>query len=186
LPETIRLVYANVSKLSKSQKKRFKELQKDCFSRVDPREIAECFVAKGFGVVLAYRGRTIVGQIELFLRTVKFEERRIQLGGLGGTCVTTLARNRNIGSRLVKKGMEILKRRNCDIACLNANVRDYPSGGLYHNQGFRVMKRRISFSDVYGETRYDTGEMFAPLRSKSIYHFVMNNRRTFHMGKGYW
>jgi predicted N-acetyltransferase YhbS len=139
-------VYVAAGRLSRSQRRRIKELQEECFSRVSREEIAECFIAKGFGWVFAYRGNSIVGQLKLFSRKVKFDGREILLGGLGGTCVTLSARNKGLGPRLVRKGIEILRQKNCDIACLNANIKDYPSGGLYYRLGFRLMRRPISFT----------------------------------------
>jgi hypothetical protein len=186
MAEKTKLVYVNAGNLSRSQKRRSKELQQECFSRVSRKEIAECFIAKPFGWVFAYRGNWIVGQIELFSRKVGFEGRRILLSGLGGTCVTVSARERGLGSGLVRKGIEILTLRNCDIACLNANIKDYPSGGLYYGLGFRLMRRPISFTDANGKTRYDTGEMFAPIRSADVYELVMKSRKMFPVGRGYW
>jgi ribosomal protein S18 acetylase RimI-like enzyme len=53
-----------------------------------------------------------------------------------------------MGSRLVKEAMKTLKEKKCEVACLNANARDYPSSGLYRKVGFRLMQRPISFTDV--------------------------------------
>lgn len=181
-----KLVYVDAVRLSRSRKERISELQAECFNRVSRKEIAECFIAKEFGWILACQGASIIGQIELFSRKVEFEERKILLGGLGGTCVTVSARNKGLGSRLVRKGSEIMRQKKCDVACLNANIRDYSSGGLYHSMGFRLMKRPISFTDVHGKTRYDTGEMFVPICSSEIYELVMNSPATFHIGRGYW
>jgi hypothetical protein len=84
------------------------------------------------------------------------------------------------------RGLDILRERKCDIACLNANVQEYPRGGLYYSLGFRVMKRKISFEDVHGRMRYDTGEMFVPICSQAIYNTVMTSGKIFHIGRGYW
>ncbi len=87
---------------------------------------------------------------------------------------------------MVKKGLDVLREEKCDLACLNADVRNHPDGGLYSQLGFKVMSRRISFEDVYGGKRYDSGEMFVPLCSKEIYDLIMNSEKTFHVGRGYW
>lgn len=180
------LRYVSTPRLTLSQKTRIKELQRECFSRVSREDIVECFIARGFGWVFAYSDNSIVGQIELFRRVANFEGHKILLGGLGGTCVTFPVRHRGLGSRLVKEGMKILTRNKCDIACLNANIRDYPSGGLYHRLGFRLMSRPVSFTDVYGHTRNDTGEMFVPICSEDVYELVFDGHTTFHIGRGYW
>ena len=82
MAEKRRLVYVKAGNLSRSRKRRSKELQQECFSRVGRREVTERFIAKRFGWVFAYRGKRIAGQVELFSRNVVFEGRRILVGGL--------------------------------------------------------------------------------------------------------
>ena len=172
------VVFVRLGDLTSGQRQRIKELQKECFSRVS---------REGFGWIFAYENGFIVGQVELHSRTVEFEGRRVSLGGLGGTCVTAAARNRGIAKAIVKKGLETLRHeKKSDVACLNADLEHRPNGGLYYQLGFRLIKRKISFEDVYGETRYDIGELFIPLCSQEIYDFIMKSERTFHIGRGYW
>ncbi len=181
------LVIVGSSQLTSPQTQRVKELQKECFSHVSQEDIQQCFIAEGFGWIFACENRLIIGQLELHHRTVLFDGRQVSLGGLGGTCVTPAARGRGIGKEMVKKGLEILKQeKRSDVACLNADTKHHPTGGLYHQLGFRLMKRKISFEDVNRKTRYDTGELFIPLCSREIYDFIMNSDKTFRLGRGYW
>ena len=181
------VVFVRLSELTSGQIQRIRELQKECFSHVSQEEVEECFAAEGFGWILAYEKAIIVGRVELHSRTVLFEGKQLSLGGLGGTCVTTAARNRGVAKAIVKKGLEILRHeKKSDVACLNADIEHHPNGGLYHQLGFRLMKRKVSFEDVYGETRYDIGELFIPLLSQETYDFIMKSDRTFHLGRGYW
>jgi len=183
----LEVVFVRVSELTSGQIRRIRELQKECFSRVSRKEIEECFFAKGFGWIFASEDGVIVGQVELHGRTVLFEGKQVSLGGLGGTCVTAVARNRDIAKTIVKKGLEILRHeKKSDVACLNADIEHHPNGGLYHQLGFRLMKRKVSLEDAYGKTRYDNGELFIPLCSQETYEFIMKSDRTFHLGRGYW
>jgi predicted N-acetyltransferase YhbS len=183
----LEVVFAPVGELTSGQIQRMGELRKECFSQVSREEVQECFIAKAFGWIFAYENGLIVGQVGLHSRTVSFEGKQIALGGLGGTCVTAAARNRGIAKVIVEKGLEILRlEKKSDVACLSADIKHHPDGGLYHQVGFRLMKRKISFEDVYGKTRYDTGELFIPLRSQEIYDFIMKSDRIFHLGRGYW
>lgn len=179
-------VFASSNQITAHQRARILELQKECFSHVSRKEIQESFIAEGFGWIFAFENQIIVGQVELHKRLVQFEGVQMLLGGLGGTCVKTSARRRGIAKELVKTGLDLLRGEKCDVACLNADVRNHPDGGLYSHLGFRIMKRRISFEDVYGGKRYDSGEMFIPLCSKEIYDLIMNSEKTFHIGRGYW
>ena len=180
------VVFASSNQIAAHQRKRLRDLQEECFTHVSREEIEECFIAVGFGWILAFENQTIVGQVELHKRTLQFDGKQMLLGGLGGTCVTTSARGRGIAKAIVKKGLEVLAEEKCDVACLNADIRNHPNGGVYSQLGFRVMKRRISFADVYGGKRCDSGELFAPVCSKEIYDLIMNSRKTFHVGRGYW
>lgn len=181
------VVFVPLGELTVGQKQRIGELQKECFSHVSREDIQECFISEGFGWIFARENGLIVGQLELHSRTVLFEGKQVSLGGLGGTCVTQAARNRGIARALVEKGLEILRQEEkSDVACLSADIEHHPDGGLYHQMGFRLMKRKISFEDVYGKTRYDIGELFIPLCSRETYDFIMKSDRTFHLGRGYW
>jgi predicted N-acetyltransferase YhbS len=179
-------VFVKTGRLSPAQKQGIQNLQAECFGHISQKEIRECFFAKGFGRILVYDGNVIVGQAELFSRPIYFQGMKILLGGVAGTCVTWSQQHRGIGKAIVRHGLSRLRERKCDIACLNVNVRKYPRGGLYYSLGFRVMKRRVSFEDVHGRVRYDTGEMFLPICSQAIYDMVMTSEKIFHIGRGYW
>ncbi len=182
----VSLLFVPTEQLSSAQKLRIKELQKECFSHVSRQDIEECFIAKSFGWIFGYEKARIVAQVELYSRNVGFEGKSIRLGGIGGTCVTTSKRNRGIATRMVKDGLRILKHMKCDVACLSADVKNHPSGGLYRSLGFSLMDREISFEDVQGQLRHDHGEMFVPVCSKETYDLIMNSEETFHVGRGYW
>jgi GNAT superfamily N-acetyltransferase len=183
----LEIIFAPLSELTFDQRQTIGELQKECFGHVSREEIEECFIAEGFGWIFAYVNAITVGQVELHSRTVLFEGKQVSLGGLGGTCVRAAARNRGIAKAMVKTGLEVLrKEKKSDVACLNADIKHHAYGGLYHQLGFRLMKRKVSLEDVYGKTRYDIGELFIPLCSKETYDFIMKSDKTFHLGRGYW
>ncbi len=73
--------------------------------------------------------------------------------------------------RACPEGLQILReKKKCDVACLSADIKNHPDGGLYHELGFKVMDREISFEDVQGEIRYVAGETFIPVCSKETYN----------------
>ena len=82
--KSIELRYVSAGNLTHDQKLRIKELQGECFSSLSRKEIAEYFIARGFGWVIADAANSIVGEVELFQRKVEFDGRRIELGGLAG------------------------------------------------------------------------------------------------------
>ncbi|MGD0495321.1 MAG: GNAT family N-acetyltransferase [Candidatus Bathyarchaeia archaeon] len=171
--------------LTLEQKTAVKALKQHCFSDVYQEDIDGCFIAQGFARVLAYEETGLVGHLMLIKRHVEFDGKDVILGGFDGVCVSESLRRRKIGTRLMKKGLQILEDEGCDVACLNADFKK-TADKFYEKIGFRLMNRQISFEDVHGKTRYDTGTMFIPVCSKEVCNQLMNSEKIFHYGKGYW
>ena len=183
--EEIKIILVPEAKLTPSQKESILKLQKECFSDVDRQSIEEDFIAESFARIFALKNQEIVGILRLFKRDIIFSGKKILLGGLAGTCVTESSRRRGVATKILKKGLEILKQEKCDIACLNADL-EKRAYELYEEVGFKLMKRKISFENSKGKIKFDTGTMFIPVCSKQIYDYIIKSKKTFHYGKGYW
>lgn len=179
------IVFVSEQDLAEDQKRQIEELGKECFSDVNSAEVEEDFVAESSGRLFAVEGEEIIGMLELFKRVVKFEDEEIILGGMGGVCVTENMRGQGIATKLLQKGLEILKKQNCEIACLNVN-REKQAYKLYEKLGFEFLNRNISYEDVNGKIKYDGDSMFIPINSQEKYEKVMNSKAVFHQGRGYW
>jgi len=81
-------------------------------------------------------------------------------------------RRRKIATRLMQEGLQILKDKSCDVACLNADLTK-TAYKFYEKTGFRLINREISFEDIHGRTRYDTGTMFIPICSKETSAYAL-------------
>lgn len=183
--DEIKIIFVPEAEFTPSQKESILKLQKECFSDVDRQSIEEDFIAESFARIFALTGQEIVGILRLFKRDIIFSGKKIILGGLGGACVTENSRRRGVATKMLKKGLEILKKEKCDIACLNVDL-EKRAYKLYEKVGFKLMKRKISFENGKGKIKFDTGTMFIPVCSKQIYDFVMKSKKTFHYGRGYW
>jgi len=183
----IRVILVPEIKLSDQQKQGIEALERLCFSDVDPKEGEEYFYAESSGRILAYHDDELVGYLILHKRDIEFDGREIVVGGAVGACVAEHIRGRGIATKMMKMGLEALKEQKCDVACLNADPLNRKIAfKLYKRLGFRLMERKISFEDIHGRIRYDTGTMFIPLCSKKLFDHIMNSNKTFHYGKGYW
>ena len=183
----IKLVLVPEDELSDQQKQGVLELERQCFGDVDPKEGEECFYAEVHGRILAYSREELVGYLILHKRNMEFDGREIIVGGAAGACVAECMRGRGIGERLMKKGLAALKKQGCDVACLNADPKNRKAAfELYKKLGFKLMEKRISFEDIHGNIRYDTGTMFIPLMSRELFNHIMNGKNIFHYGRGYW
>ncbi len=183
--KNINIVCIPKNKIINSQEKEIKRLQKKCFGDVSEREIKEHFFAEGFAMVLAYLDEKLVGILELHKRDCEFDGSKFLLGGAAGVCVIDSARKQGVGSKLIKKGLKVLKDSGCAIACMNVDL-EVGMHGFYEKLGFKMMDREISFDDINGKRINSRGAMFIPLDSKEIYDQIMNSRKTFHYGNGYW
>jgi GNAT superfamily N-acetyltransferase len=175
----------NEGELTSQQRRDFNSLRDMCFSHVDPVEAEECFYAESFSRLLAYDGVKLVGILRLFKREVVFDGEGVVLGGVGGVCVLPGSRRRGIGSRMVMEALKVLRNEFVDVTCLNADV-SRNADKFYEALGFTMMNRPVSFEDVHGNLRHDTGTMFIPVCSNAIYDHIMNSSSTFHYGRGYW
>jgi len=181
----IKIHIVNEGELTSQQRHDFDSLRDTCFSHVDPVEAEECFYAESFSRILTYYDVKLVGILRLFKRIVIFDEKDVVLGGIGGVCVLPGFRSRGIASRMVMKALQVLRNESVDVACLNADV-SRNADKFYEALGFTLMNRPISFEDVHGNLRHDTGTMFIPVCSNAIYNHIMNSSSTFHYGRGYW
>lgn len=161
------------------------QLNKECFSDVDPQEVTENFIAEPFGYTFATDINQIIGRLALFKRPIKFANQDIVLGGMGGVCVSTAYRHQGVATEILKHGLSVLHDEGCDIACLNVDL-EKKIYGVYEKLGFRMIEREISFENVHGTTIYEPGTMFIPICSPKIYDLIMHSTETFHYGKGYW
>ena len=183
--EDIKIIYSPANKVTNIQQRSIKRLQKICFGHIDAKEIKEHFFPKGFAWVLAYHNDELVSILELHKRRRVFDKSKFLLGGVAGVCVDSCMRKRGIGSKLIIKGLEVLKENGCDVACMTVELEE-PMYGFYEKFGFKMMEREISFTDVNGKRIYDGGTMFIPINSVDIYNHIMNSCKIFHYGNGYW
>jgi len=181
----MKIILVSESELTAQQRIGIDELERQCFRDVDQKEAEECFYAESFARIVAYSNDKLVGHLRLFKRDIEFDRRKVALGGIGGVCVSEDMRGKGIATKMIQKGLKVLKEKKCDVACLNADL-SKSAYKLYEKLGFRLMSRAISFEDINGKVRYDTGTLFIPLCSKSIYSHIINSDKTFHYGKGYW
>lgn len=179
------IYFVSEGNLTHEQIQQVEGLAHECFGDIAPQEIQEDFIAESFGKVLTYEEDNLVGMLNLFKRTVVFENEEVILGGMGAICVTEFARGQGIATQMMEKGLEILKEQNVDIACLNVD-REKEAFKLYEKLGFKFLNRDISFEDINGKIKYDSDSMFIPINSPEKFEKVMNSKTVFHQGKGYW
>lgn len=177
--------FAKSDELTSIQQEGLDSLNAECFGDVPETEVVENFYAKPFGYLFAMLGNKAISRVALFKREVIFDNRKIQLGGIGGVCVTADHRHHGVASSMLKRALVILNKEKCDIACLNVDL-EKKVYRVYEKLGFKMMEREITFENSKGQLIKENGTMFIPVCSQEIYDFIMNSKNTFHYGKGYW
>lgn len=130
-----------------------------------------------FGYVIAYENKEIIGSINLLTRKIKFKGKDISLGGFGGVCTHIEWRRKGIASKLLQKGVEVLKQNGCDIVLLCTDINKL--GKLYGQSGFVPLGRAYKATGLSGKIYLDKGGMIAKLNSQKIFDEVMNDKEIF-------
>jgi len=76
-------------------------------------------------------------------KEITFSGRDIILGGLGGVCVTANYRGKGIATKMLKLGLDELRNRDCDIACLNVDLKKQ-AYGVYEKMGFKLYRLTLA------------------------------------------
>ncbi|UCE41824.1 MAG: GNAT family N-acetyltransferase [Candidatus Aminicenantes bacterium] len=144
----------------------------------------EKFYSKPKTWILAFEKEQIIGRILLHKRIIRFNERDIILGGIGGVCIRRDKRNQGIATKMLELAMKILTKWDCDIAYLCADIEK--TGALYEKVGFVPLNRPYTF---YGQSRRlheQNNGMIAPINSRKIFNRVLRSRKKLHLGNGNW
>jgi predicted GNAT family N-acyltransferase len=143
----------------------------------------ERFCSQPKAWLLVFEGDQIIGGIKLYRRKVMFNNRDVILGGVGSVCTRTDKRNQGIATSMLKEAMKILKKWECDIAYLCANIE---MGSFYGQVGFVPLNKPYTYCGRSGKLHEGSKGMIAPLNSSSIFEEVLSSEQKLHLGKGDW
>ena len=118
----------------------------------------------------------------LHKRKVIFNNREVISGGVGGVCTHKDRRNQGIASLVLKEAVKILKKWECDIAYLCANIEE--TGYLYSQVGFVPLNKQNTYYGRSGKLYKENNGMIASLNSLNIFEEVLNTKQKLHLGIG--
>jgi len=145
--------------------------------------VEERFCSKPRAWLLVFEGDQIIGGTKLYRRKVMFNNREVTLGGIGSVCTRIDKRNKGIATSMLKEAMKILKKWECDIAYLCANIE---MGSFYGQVGFVPLNKPYTYHGRSGKLYEGYKGMIAPLNSSSIFEEVLISKHKLHLGKGDW
>ena len=170
--------------------KELKQFELENFYREEERtpeylaEEKDKYFSKPKAWLLVFEEDQIVGSIKLHKRNVKFNNKDVTLGGLGGVCTRKDKRRLGIAAMMIEEGMKTLRKWGCDVAYLCANIEE--SGSLYPRASFIYMKKPYTYYGQSGKLYEETNGMVAPVKSLDLFKEILNSEQKLHLGKGNW
>jgi predicted N-acetyltransferase YhbS len=144
----------------------------------------ESFCSHPKAWLLVFEGSQIIGTILLHKRKVMFNNKEVILGGVGSVCTLTDRRNQGIATSMLKEAVKILKKWECDLAYLCANIEE--TGSLYGQVGFVPLNKPYTYYGRSGKLHQGNNGMIAPLNSPNIFEEVLSSKHKLHLGQGNW
>jgi len=144
----------------------------------------EKFFSRPKAWILVFERNQIIGRILLHKRIIKFNDKNIVLGAIGGVCTRHDKRNQGIASIMLERAMKILKKWDCDIAYLCAEIKK--TGVLYNRVGFVPINRPYIFYGQSGKLYEQENGMIASINSREIFEEVLHSKEKLHLGNGNW
>ena len=145
--------------------------------------VEERFCSKPRAWLLVFEGDQIIGGTKLYRRKVMFKNREVILGGVGSVCTRTDKRNQGIATSMLNEAVNILKRWECDIAYLCANIE---MRSFYGQVGFVPLNKPYTYYGRSGKLYEGYKGMIAPIKSSSIFEEVLSSKHKLHLGQGDW
>lgn len=144
----------------------------------------EKFFSQPKAWILVFEASEIIGRIMLHKRSITFSEKDIILGGIGGVCTRHDKRKQGIATMMLERAMKILKKWDCDIAYLCAEIEK--TGALYEQVGFFPLNRPYTFFGRSSKLHEQNNGMIAPINSHEIFEDVLHSKEKLHLGNGNW
>lgn len=134
--------------------------------------------------LLVFEKDHIIGTTALHQRKIQFDNKDIVLGGIGRVCTRKDRRRQGIANQMLKEAVKTLRKWDCDIAFLCANVKE--SGDLYTHGGFVPLNKPYTYYGRSGKLYEKSNGMLAPVNSYEIFEEVLHSAQKLHLGSGNW
>ncbi|AKM79053.1 MAG: hypothetical protein UX85_C0003G0151 [Candidatus Beckwithbacteria bacterium GW2011_GWB1_47_15] len=134
--------------------------------------------------LIAYEDEEIIGGLELFKRRIKHLNQLIILGGIGSLWVRKDKRRRGLATKLLKKVMEELKIKGCEVVYLCTDIGKLKS--LYAQVGFVPLKKNYTFVGRSGKRYFKDDGMIAFIKPKETLRKIVKSKEPFDIGVGNW
>ncbi len=136
--------------------------------------------------ILAMENGRLIGETRVFKRTIVYNGQKIVLGGIGSVATHPDKRKQGIATRMVRRGMDLLAKKHCDVAYLCADTHSLKALEFYEEFGFRRLLQNHTYVGRSGKRYIDTDGMIAPVGSKILFEKIFSTAVPFDIGVGNW
>lgn len=136
--------------------------------------------------ILATENGQLIAETRVFKRIILFNGQKMTLGGIGSVATLADFRKQGIATKMVKKGIDLLKKEGCDAAYLCADAHSLKALEFYEQFGFRRLLQKHTYTGRTGIRYTDTDGMIAPVCSKKLFRQILAATTPFDIGKGNW
>jgi ribosomal protein S18 acetylase RimI-like enzyme len=136
--------------------------------------------------ILATEKDQLIGETRVFKRTIVFNGQKMLLGGIGSVATHPNFRKQGIATKMVKKGMDFLKKEHADAVYLCADEHSLKAVEFYEQFGFRKLLQKHTYLGRAGKRYIDTDGMIAPVGSKKLFDKILKADTPFDIGTGNW
>ena len=136
--------------------------------------------------ILAMESGRIIGETRVYKRTITFNGQKIVLGGIGSVATHPDFRKQGVATKMVRRGMDFLKKDLCDVAYLCADGQSLKALEFYESFGFRRLLQNHTYTGRSGKRYTDTDGLLAPVGSKKLFNTILAAASPFDIGVGNW
>ncbi len=145
-----------------------------------------CSKSDRIGYIIVQEENDVVGAVTMLRRTIVFDGVSMVLGGIGGLCTRKDKRKKGVGTLLLTRAMDELRREGCDIAYLCTDVSKDWMIRFYEKAGFVRLKRGHTYTGKSGKRYTDTDGMIAPVCSIEKFQRIATSEKVLDIGRGNW
>lgn len=136
--------------------------------------------------LLATEKDVLIGETRIYKRTILLNGQKIVLGGIGSVAMHPDYRKQGLATKMVKKGMDLLRKEGCAVAYICADAHSLKALEFYEQFGFRRLLQNHTYTGRSGKRYTDTDGMLAPIASKKLFKHIMATPTPFDIVQGNW
>jgi len=145
-----------------------------------------CSARDRAGHIIVAEKREVVGAAQWYRRTITVDGDTILLGGIGSLCTRKDKRKLGVGTLLLKRAMQELRRNSIDIAYLCTQVGKDWMVRFYEKAGFVCLVPGHTYTGRSGKRYTEYDGMIAPVCSRGVFSHITMMKRPLDIGRGNW